>query len=64
MLRSLDEGAEAAPDDPAGEVRPKYRDLKTGETWSGRGHMARWLKVKQDAGEDIETYRGQVAVYG
>jgi DNA-binding protein H-NS len=34
----------------------KYRDPKTGETWSGRGRMANWLKTKQDAGEDIDDY--------
>jgi DNA-binding protein H-NS len=39
------------------EVTPKYRDPATGETWSGRGRMATWLKKKQDAGEDIEKYR-------
>jgi len=38
------------------EVKPKYRDPKTGETWSGRGRMATWLKRKQDAGEDIDKY--------
>jgi DNA-binding protein H-NS len=37
-------------------VKAKYRDGKTGETWSGRGRMARWLKAKQDAGENIEKY--------
>jgi len=37
-------------------VEAKYRDGKTGETWSGRGRMARWLKAKQDAGEKIEKY--------
>ena len=51
------------PDDEAtkatGEPEPKYRDSATGETWSGRGRMARWLKVRQDAGEDIEKYRVQ-----
>ena len=36
---------------------PKYRDPATGQTWSGRGRMAGWLKAKQDAGEDIERYR-------
>jgi DNA-binding protein H-NS len=40
----------------ASAVKAKYRDRKTGETWSGRGRMARWLKAKQDAGEDIEKY--------
>ena len=38
------------------EVKPKYRDPATGETWSGRGRMANWLKRKQDAGEDITKY--------
>jgi DNA-binding protein H-NS len=39
------------------EVKAKYRDAATGDTWSGRGRMATWLKRKQDAGEDIEKYR-------
>jgi len=38
------------------EVKVKYRDPVTNETWSGRGRMASWLKRKQDAGEDIEEY--------
>ncbi len=37
-------------------AKAKYRDDKTGETWSGRGRMARWLKAKQLAGENIENY--------
>jgi len=41
----------------ATEVKAKYRDPITGDTWSGRGRMAGWLKKKQDAGEDIEKYR-------
>jgi H-NS histone C-terminal domain len=40
----------------AQEVRVKYRDPVTNETWSGRGRMATWLKRKQDAGEDIGKY--------
>ena len=40
----------------ARKVKAKYRDSKTGETWSGRGRMASWLKSKQDAGEKIEKY--------
>src|SRR5436190_21756167 len=39
-----------------GKVKAKYRDSKTGETWSGRGRMASWLKSKQGAGEKIEKY--------
>jgi hypothetical protein len=41
---------------PTSEVKPKYRNPETNETWSGRGRMATWLKRKQDAGEDIEKY--------
>ena len=41
---------------PTSEVRAKYRDPKTGETWSGRGRMATWLKRKQDAGADVDDY--------
>jgi DNA-binding protein H-NS len=40
---------------PAG-VKPKFRNPVTGETWSGRGRMATWLKNKQNAGEEIEKY--------
>ena len=40
----------------ASEVKAKYRDPKTGETWSGRGRMATWLKRKQEAGEHIDDY--------
>jgi hypothetical protein len=38
------------------EVKAKYRDPETNETWSGRGRMANWLKRKQEAGERIEKY--------
>jgi len=40
----------------ASEVKPKYRDPATAETWSGRGRMATWLKRKQDGGENIDDY--------
>ena len=46
----------AAPAAKGYEVKPKYRDPKTNETWSGRGRMANWLKSKQDAGENIDDY--------
>jgi hypothetical protein len=56
--------SETAPIDEDGDhiesrqgVKPKYGDPTTGETWSGRGRMATWLKRKKDAGEDIERYR-------
>jgi DNA-binding protein H-NS len=38
------------------EVKAKYRDPATGETWSGRGRMATWLKRKVDVGEDIDDH--------
>lgn len=57
----LDPGGEKEsndlPEEPSSQVKAKYRDPQTGETWSGRGRMATWLKRKQDAGEDIENYR-------
>ena len=51
---SVTEPTESAP--PSSEVKPKYRDPKTGETWSGRGRMAGWLKRKLDAGENPDDY--------
>ena len=66
-IEELDEPREALGEGAAGnganasgthvhEVPVKYRDPVTKETWSGRGRMARWLKRKQEAGEDIEEY--------
>lgn len=37
-------------------VEPMFAD-KAGNTWNGKGLMARWLKLRKDAGDDIETYR-------
>jgi DNA-binding protein H-NS len=34
----------------------KYRDPKTGDTWSGRGRMARWLADKVEQGEKADKY--------
>jgi DNA-binding protein H-NS len=39
-----------------GSVRVKYRDPKSGETWSGRGRMARWLADRVKAGEKQDKY--------
>ena len=41
---------------PIDEVKAKYRDPHTKESWSGRGRMANWLRRKQEAGENIENY--------
>ena len=47
----------------AGDFRParkplpaKYRDAKTGATWSGRGKRAKWLKDAIAAGKRIEDF--------
>ncbi|MCI0151928.1 H-NS histone family protein [Paraburkholderia sediminicola] len=37
---------------PGSQVAPRYRDPISGETWSGRGKMPRWL-----AGRNREEYR-------
>ncbi len=37
-------------------VKVKYRDPKTGGTWSGRGRMAMWLAEKIRAGEKADKY--------
>ena len=37
-------------------VAVKYRDAKSGATWSGRGRMASWLAAKVEAGENAEKY--------
>jgi DNA-binding protein H-NS len=37
-------------------VQAKYRDPKSGETWSGRGRMASWLAAKVKAGEKASRY--------
>src|SRR5688572_11556226 len=37
-----------------GQVAVKYRDPKSGETWSGRGRMASWLAEKVKAGDKVE----------
>ena len=50
------EAASTAANGGSASVKPKYRDPVTGETWSGRGRMATWLKRKQDAGKDIDDY--------
>jgi DNA-binding protein H-NS len=39
-----------------GKAAIKYRNPKSGETWSGRGRMARWLADKVKAGEKQDNY--------
>lgn len=58
-LASLENG-HAAPVAKRGSkkapVKIKYRDPKSGQTWSGRGRMASWLAEKLEAGEKQEKY--------
>ena len=37
-------------------IQAKYRDPKSGETWSGRGRMASWLAAKVKSGEKASRY--------
>ena len=48
--RSGGKGAQASP-------RPaRYRDPETGETWSGRGRVPRWLKAAEQRGRKREKF--------
>src|SRR5262245_36540294 len=38
------------------KVAAKYRDPKTGATWSGRGAPARWLAEYEKAGRKRESF--------
>jgi hypothetical protein len=55
-VEPADANGHPASEASASQVKPKYRDPVTGETWSGRGRMATWLKRKRDGGEDIDDY--------
>ncbi len=39
------------------KAKPKFRHPETGETWAGRGHMARWLRSAIEAGAELEDFR-------
>src|SRR5262249_29155014 len=54
--QGAEKAANASAIERRNEVKAKYRDPQTNDTWSGRGRMASWLKRKQDAGENIENY--------
>jgi DNA-binding protein H-NS len=38
------------------KVAPKYRDPKTGDTWSGRGARPRWLVARIKAGKKADDF--------
>lgn len=61
-------GAAAPAPAPAAETwrrppRPgvpiRYRDPETGETWTGRGLMPKWLKVRIEAGRSLEEFAAE-----
>ena len=39
------------------EVRPRYRNPETSETWSGRGKQPRWLIAAMEAGRSLDDLR-------
>jgi DNA-binding protein H-NS len=38
------------------KVAPKYRDAATGNTWTGRGKMPRWLADATASGRTLESF--------
>jgi DNA-binding protein H-NS len=38
------------------KVAAKYRNVATGESWSGRGLQPRWLKAALDAGKKLSDF--------
>jgi DNA-binding protein H-NS len=38
------------------KVAPKYRNPKTGETWSGRGRTARWIAEAEREGKSRDKF--------
>ena len=38
------------------KVAPKYRDPASGETWSGRGRLPRWLAEAEAAGKSRDSF--------
>ncbi len=50
-------GAKKAASDKRAAVAPKYRDSATGDTWTGRGKMPKWLAAKVAAGTSKESFK-------
>ena len=38
-------------------VEPKYRNVNTGESWSGRGKAPRWLTAAEASGQSRESFK-------
>lgn len=41
---------------PSGKVAVKYRDVTTGETWTGRGLQPKWLKAALASGKQLSDF--------
>ena len=41
---------------PTRKVAPKYRDPSSGQTWTGRGRMPKWMEAQIAAGKDREEF--------
>jgi DNA-binding protein H-NS len=41
---------------PSSKVAVKYRNAKTGETWTGRGTKPKWLRAALESGVKIEDF--------
>src|ERR1700682_4148945 len=38
------------------KVKPKYRDVRTGDTWAGRGVQPRWLTAALKGGRKLDDF--------
>lgn len=57
-LRGLRAGKVARKGPKAGaKVPPKYRNAETGESWTGRGLLPKWLKAALAAGRSLEDFK-------
>ncbi len=41
---------------PAAPLPAKYRNPETGQTWSGRGRMPKWLALAEEAGRSRDGF--------
>lgn len=49
-------GSRKARADSVRKAEPKYRDPKSGQTWTGRGRPAGWIQAYLDAGKKKEDF--------
>ena len=53
---SLKHEAKADSKQPKNKLPPKYRNEETGEEWSGRGPMPKWIKREIGKGKHINDF--------